>query len=70
MKKLSKKVLAVILAVTMISSLTGCKKALPEEEEVFAGSGATTVDEMVPEKGAELVFWTSNKEYGEAIGKA
>lgn len=70
MKKLSKKVLAVILAVSMIGSLTGCKRELPEEEEAFAGSGAATVDEMVPEKGAKLVFWTGNKEYGDAIGKA
>lgn len=70
-KKMSKKILAVILSVVMISSLTGCKKELPkEDDDVFDGSGATTVDEMVPEKDAKLVFWTSNKEYGDAIAKA
>lgn len=69
-KNISKKVLAVILSVVMISSLTGCKKTLPEDEEVFTGSGAINVDDMVPEEGAKLVFWTSNKEYGEEIGKA
>ncbi|WP_455715946.1 sugar ABC transporter substrate-binding protein [Anaerosporobacter sp.] len=70
-KNMSKKILAVILSVVMIGSLTGCKKDIPEDDEVlFIGSGATTVDEMVPEEGAELVFWTSNKEYGDAIAKA
>lgn len=69
-KNMSKKILAAILSVVMISSLTGCKKTLPEDEEVFTGSGAATVDEMTPEKGAKLIFWTSNKEYGEAVAKA
>lgn len=39
-------------------------------EEVFTDSGAATVDEMVQEEDAELVFCTSNKEYGEAVAKA
>ncbi|BCN32644.1 sugar ABC transporter substrate-binding protein [Anaeromicropila herbilytica] len=69
-KNWSKKVLALFIILVMISSLIGCKKKLPKEEEVFTGSGAATVDEMVPEKGAKLVFWTGNKEYGEAIAKA
>ncbi|WP_310604613.1 sugar ABC transporter substrate-binding protein [Anaerosporobacter sp.] len=69
-KNISKRVIAAILSIAMLSSLTGCKKALPEDEEAFAGSGAATVEEMKPEDGAKLVFWTGNKEYGEAIAKA
>ena len=71
MKKMfSKRVLVVILSVVMISCLAGCKKALPEEEEAFEGSGASSVEEMVPEKDAKLVLWTGDKKYGEAIAKA
>jgi arabinogalactan oligomer/maltooligosaccharide transport system substrate-binding protein len=70
MRKFSKKIIAVTLSLVMIGSLTGCKKELPEEKETFTGSGASSVDEMVPEKDAELVFWTGNKGYGEAIAKA
>ncbi|WP_167956558.1 sugar ABC transporter substrate-binding protein [Anaerosporobacter faecicola] len=70
MYKKSKKLIALCLSVMLISGLTGCKKTIPEEQEVFTGSGAANVNEMVPEKDAKLVFWASDKEYGEAIGKA
>lgn len=53
-----------------VFSLSGCKKALPGDSEVFTGSGASTIEDMKPEEGANLVFWTGNREYGEAISKA
>lgn len=66
-----KKRKAIILCVAMAAVLgvTGCRKALPEKEAEFTGSGAATIQEMVPEEDAELVFWTGNKEYGEAIAE-
>lgn len=69
-KKFRKQALSILLSAIMVSSLTACNRSLPEEEAVFLGSGAKTVDEMVPEEGAELILWTGDKEYGEAIAAA
>lgn len=67
---MGRKLTKYILILLAVISLSGCKKALPEDSEVFTGSGAATIEEMKPEEGASLVFWSGNKEYSEAIAKA
>lgn len=64
------KMIAVILTVAMLGSMSGCNKKIPEEETEFAGSGVATIGEMVPEKDAKLVLWTGNMDYGDAVATA
>lgn len=70
-----KKRLALALAFLMAVSMTGCKKELPVEDSSSTASdtSATTVSavdkELVPEEGAELVFWLTDVDYGKAVAE-
>lgn len=65
-----KKSVVFVLLMAMSIGVVGCGKELPVENVEFTGSGAATLEDMVPEEGATLVFWTGDKEYGEKIGAA
>ncbi len=68
---MKKKIIMILGMAALLVSISGCKKELPlEDDDIYAGSGAESVDEMVPEKDAKLIFWTGNKDYGDAIAKA
>ena len=67
-KKLYPVMLVLILALAA-AALSGCRKSL-EEDNKDTGAEAVSMDQMVPEEGASLVFWSGNKEYAEAIAAA
>jgi arabinogalactan oligomer/maltooligosaccharide transport system substrate-binding protein len=67
---MERKLIKFALVLLAVFSFSGCKKALPEDNEVFIGSGAISIEDMKPEEGASLVFWSGNKEYSETIAKA
>lgn len=68
--------MAMVLGACMLgTAVTGCSKEIPVEEEttqVQESSGAQTdtgeaVSELVPEEGAQLTFWTTDIEFGQAV---
>lgn len=65
-----KKIGTLLLVMIMVVSLVGCKKELPVEE---ANRGSSSLKdengELIPEEGAVLTFWTTDVEFGEAVGK-
>ena len=81
---LKKRILSALLAVLFVLSLTGCKKEIPidnttvvtdkETKENSDKEGSlqnTQLEEqnLVPEEGAKLTYWTGDVEFGEAVGK-
>ncbi len=81
---LRKRTLSALLAVLFVLSLTGCKKEIPidnttvvtdkETKENSDKEGLlqnTQLEEqnLVPEEGAKLTYWTGDVEFGEAVGK-
>ncbi|MBU5334495.1 maltose ABC transporter substrate-binding protein [Anaerocolumna aminovalerica] len=81
---LRKRILSALLAVLFVLSLTGCKKEIPidnttvvtdkETKENSDKEGSlqnTQLEEqnLVPEEGAKLTYWTGDVEFGEAVGK-
>lgn len=75
-----KKVLCVLLLVSMVGSLlSGCtKKEIPTQSNDGKENGAVETnapeinDEIIPEEGAELDFWTlsGDSEFGNAVASA
>ncbi len=52
-------------------SMVGCGKELPVENEMTTEiTESTEAAELVPEEGAQLLFWTSEEVYGDAVAKA
>lgn len=68
---------SLLVIVSLVFSFTGCKKEIPMEEGTVVdtpdGENQDVVEEkdmeLVPEEGAELVFWTGDTEFGEAVAK-
>lgn len=66
MKSISKKLSALVLMSTMLFSLAGCKD-VSKLEEGEGNESVSSSEEMKPEDGAELLFWTNDIEYGKDV---
>lgn len=74
-----KKVISVILSIVFLTTLCGCKRDIPVEEDTVEATQAATVsqaaeetqapEELLPEEGAKLTFWTGDPEFGEAVAE-
>lgn len=65
---MKRKIISIVLVLSVIGTFSGCKKELPQQDA--AEITAETVAELEPEDGASLVLWTGDKDYGEAVAKA
>ena len=80
---MKRKLISILTVVFLIVSMTGCKREIPIEEEDTANitdavKDDTVVSEnsptakpivLVPEEGAQLIFWTGDTAFGEAVAK-
>lgn len=77
---MKRKLLSVLLTLSLLVVMSGCKREIPVDEDLTSGNnqtanstpGAATGDttepvELVPEEGAKLTFWTGDVEFGEAV---
>ncbi len=69
-----KKIIALIMAGVMVFAMTGCKKKSLEElnsssEQKNDVTSELSFEELKPEEGASLVFWATDKEFGEEMAK-
>ena len=63
----------IILGGVLGMALTGCGKKIPvnpEAEVISTDTQEVNSEELEPEEGASLLFWTSLEEYGAEIAKA
>jgi arabinogalactan oligomer/maltooligosaccharide transport system substrate-binding protein len=79
---MKRRILSVLITLSLLVVMSGCKREIPiEEDETSAavtqaanatpGAGTSTEvtepAELVPEEGAKLKFWTGDTEFGEAV---
>jgi len=69
-----KRFMAIVMAGVMVVAITGCnKKSLEElnssENQTSGTEIEVSFEELKPEEGASLVFWATDKEFGEEMAK-
>lgn len=70
MKKNKMKNVALLLSVCMLgASITGCGKEIPVEEGTTENTEKEQSEILTPEDGAELTFWTTDVDFGNAVGE-